>query len=559
VNHFSSSNRIFTNAHGQDGIRGKFKRAAIATVLVLSCIAGGVSASAASEFRAAVSETVVKTKAGSLVGAVDDGVYQYLGVPYAQAKRFMPPTEVKPWEGVRPAVTYGENCFIPMMKSVAVDELFNPHRYLPMSENCQFVNVWTPGINDGKKRPVMVWIHGGGFTNGSGIELTSYDGHNLSKKGDVVVVTLNHRLNLLGFLDLSAYGDKYKYSGNASVADLVAALKWINENIEDFSGDANNVTIFGQSGGGYKVRALMGTPAAKGLFHKAIVQSGSRVASVTDQQSSRKVAELTLANLGLTGEQVDKLADVDYYTLLSAAEKALKDAEAQGAKDARWAPVQDGDYIPENPIGEKWVDQAKDIPLMVGNVLNEFETVITKKVGDLVSDNKNGWTDDKARDKLNERFGGKAEAVAAAFKVAYPEKKLVDAYFVDTRFRPGAIRDLDLKAKQAGAPVYSYMFAFESPVLDGVAMAWHCSELPYVFANADLVKTATGGGADALALSDKMSEAWVNFARNGKPAAKGLPEWPAYTSDSGATMIFDVQSRVASHPDRKLMQAAGAL
>ena len=551
--------RTFENSHQQERMRGKFKQAALTALLMLSWIAGGAGPSVASEFRASVGETVVKTKAGSLVGAVDDGVYQYLGVPYAQAKRFMPPTEVKPWEGIRPAVTYGENCFIPMMKNVAGDELFNPHRYMPMSEDCQFLNVWTPGINDGKKRPVMVWIHGGGFTNGSGIELTSYDGHNLSKKGDVVVITLNHRLNALGFLDLSAYGEKYKHSGNVSVADMVAALKWISANIEAFGGDAQNVTIFGQSGGGYKVRALMGTPSAKGLFHKAIVQSGSRVSSVTDQQSSRKVAELTLANLGLTGEQVDKLADVDYYSLLAAAEKALKDAPAQGAKDARWAPVQDGDYIPVNPVGEQWVDQAKDIPLMVGNVLNEFETVITKKVGDLVSDNKNNWSEDKARSKLKERFGEKAEAVAAAFKAGYPDKKLADAYFIDTRFRPGAIRDLDLKAKQAGAPVYSYMFTFESPVLDGVAMAWHCAEIPYVFANAALVKTATGGGADALALSDKMSEAWVNFARDGKPSAKGLPDWPAYTSNSGATMIFDVQSRVASDPDRKLMQAAGAL
>jgi para-nitrobenzyl esterase len=551
--------RTLNNSHTQEGTLRKIKQAAVAAVLMLSCIAGGAGRSTASEFRASVGETVVKTKAGALVGAVEDGVYQYLGVPYAQAKRFMPPSEVKPWEGIRPAVTYGENCFIPMMKSVAGDELFNPHRYLPMSEDCQFLNVWTPGINDGKKRPVMVWIHGGGFTNGSGIELTSYDGHNLSKKGDVVVVTLNHRLNVLGFLDLSAYGERYRHSGNASIADLVAALKWINDNIEGFGGDANNVTIFGQSGGGYKVRALMGTPSSKGLFHKAIVQSGSRVASVTDQQSSRKVAELTLANLGLTGEKVDQLADVDYYTLLAAAEKALKDAPAQGAKDARWAPVQDGDYIPENSVGESWVDQAKDIPLMVGNVLNEFETVITKKVGDLVLDNKNGWSDEKARSKLKERFGEKAEAVASEFKAAYPEKRLADAYFLDTRFRPGAIRDLDLKAKQAGALVYSYMFTFESPVLDGVAMAWHCAELPYVFANAASVKTATGGGTEALALSDKMSEAWVNFARNGKPSAKGLPDWPPYTSDTGATMILDSQSRVASDPDRKLMRAAGAL
>ena len=344
---------------------------------------------AAETFTASTDKTVVETSRGRLLGALDDGVYSYPGVPYARAERFMPAEDVQPWKGVRPAVTYGENCFIPQMTAVAGDELFNPHRYLPMSENCQFVNVWTPGIKDGKKRPVMVWIHGGGFTNGSGIELTSYDGHNLSKEGDVVVVTLNHRLNVLGFLDLSAYGDEYKTSGNASVTDLVAALKWVNHNIEAFGGDPDNVTIFGQSGGGYKVRALMGTPAAKGLFGKAIVQSGSRVDSVTDQASSRKVAELTLANLGLKAEDIGQLAEMDYYKLLAAANQALKDAAAQGAKDARYAPVQDGEYIPENPVGDRWVDQARDIPLMVGNTLNEFETVIRNKVGDLVADNKN--------------------------------------------------------------------------------------------------------------------------------------------------------------------------
>ncbi|RXT25479.1 carboxylesterase [Rhizobium leguminosarum] len=513
----------------------------------------------AEEFVASQSKTVVETNKGSLVGALDDGIYSYLGVPYAHADRFMPAEEVAPWKGIRPAVTYGENCFIPRMKEVAGDELFNPHRYLPMSEACQFLNIWTPAIKDGKKRPVMVWIHGGGFTNGSGIELTSYDGHNLSKDGDVVVVTLNHRLNVLGFLDLSAYGEKYKRSGNASVTDLVAALKWVHDNAEAFGGDPGNVTIFGQSGGGYKVRALMGTPSAKGLFQKAIVQSGSRTDSVIDQASSRKVAELTLANLGLKASDIDKLADADYYDLLAAADKAVKEATAQGAKDARYAPVQDGDYIPANPVGTQWVDQAKDIPLMVGNTLNEFETVINHKAGELLADNKNNWDEDKSQAKLKERFADKSDAVGKAFMAAYPEKKIADAYFLDLRFRPGAIRDLDLKAKQNGAPVYSYMFAYESPVLDGIAMAWHCAELPYVFANAALVKTSTGGGSDALTLSRKVSQAWVNFARNGKPSAEGLPDWPAYTTDKPATMVLDKQSRVTVDLDRKLLQAAGAL
>jgi para-nitrobenzyl esterase len=531
----------------------------LAAITAMTPLTIGIHPAAADQFVASTAKTVVETNKGSLVGAVDGGVYSYLGVPYARADRFMPAEEVKPWQGVRPAVTYGENCFIPQMTSVAGDELFNPHRYMPMSENCQFLNVWTPGIKDKKKRPVMVWIHGGGFTNGSGIELTSYDGHNLSKQGDVVVVTLNHRLNALGFLDLSAYGEKYKYSGNASISDLVAALKWVNQNIEAFGGDPGNVTIFGQSGGGYKVRALMGTPSAKGLFEKAIVQSGSRVDSVTDQASSRKVAELTLANLGLKPDEVGKLADIDYSRLIAASDKAIKDATAQGAKDARYAPVEDGDFIPANPVGKSWVDQARDIPLMVGNTLNEFETVIRNKPADLLADNRNGWDDAKVAAKLKQRFGDKADAVAKAFAVAYPEKKPGDAFFIDTYFRPGAIRDLDLKAKQAGAPVYSYMFAYESPVLDGIAMSWHCSELPYVFANAGLAKTSTGGGKQALALSKKMSQAWINFARTGKPSAKGLPEWPAYTTDHPATMVFDRKSRVAVDLDRKVLQAAGAL
>jgi para-nitrobenzyl esterase len=535
------------------------RRSAWVATMLLQILAATPSSAAAAGFEASKTDTVVKINSGSLVGAKENGVYRYLGVPYANSDRFMPPTDVAPWEGLRPAVTYGENCFIPTMKSVAGDELFNPHRYMPMSENCQFANVWTPGISDRKKRPVMVWIHGGGFTNGSGIEMTSYDGQNLSRKGDVVVVTLNHRLNVLGFLDLSAYGDKYKHSGNASLADLVAALKWVHANAEAFGGDPGNVTIFGQSGGGNKVRALMGTPAAKGLFQKAIVQSGSRTDPVTDQESSRKVAGLTLANLGLRGDQVDQLAKIDYFTLLAASDKALRDAAAQGAKDARWAPVVDGQYIPDNPVGARWTDLAKDIPLMDGNTLNEFDTVITTSVADLIADNKNTWSEEKTKAKLKQRFGDKADAVAAEFKAAYPEKKPADAYFIDLRFRPGAIRDLDLKAKQHGAPVYSYMFTYESPVLDGIAMSWHCAEVPYVFNNAALVNTATGGGADALALGNKMSEAWINFARTGKPSAAGLPEWPAYTETSGSTMVFDTAPRVANQLDRKLLQSAGAL
>lgn len=533
--------------------RGALAAIAVSALLAMPAVAQTTAYTASPE------ETAVETAAGRLVGGLNDGIYSFLGVPYAQAERFMPPQPVAAWEGDRPAVAYGNSCHIPDMTSVAGDELFNPHRYMPESEDCLHINLWTPAINDGGGRPVMVWIHGGGFTNGSGIEQLSYDGHNLAKTGDVVVVTLNHRLNALGFLDLSAYGEEYANSGNASIADLVAALQWVQDNAAAFGGDPSNVTIFGQSGGGYKVRALMGAPAAEGLFHKAIVMSGSRVSSVTDPESSAMVAKFTLENLGIAPEDVDQLKEVDYATLIDAATRALKQASDAGAPDARWAPVLDGEYFPADPVGDEWSDLARDIPLMVGNVLNEFTTVIGNDLASLIADNKNDWTDEKAREKLAERFGDKAEEVEAEFLAAYPGKKLADAYFIDTRFRHGAIRDADLKAAQGGAPVFAYMFTKESPVMGGVAMAWHCADIPYVFANAGLVNTATGGDAAAIALGEKMSAAWVNFARTGDPNAEGLPEWPAYTDEGGATMIFDDESRVANHPDRRLMKIAGNL
>jgi para-nitrobenzyl esterase len=268
-----------------------------------------------------------------------------------------------------------------------------------------------------------------------------------------------------------------------------------------------NVSIFDHSDGGYTVRAQMGTPSTKDLFETAIVQSGSRLDPTTDKASAAKVAELTLAKLGLKPEEADKLATVDYYKLLAMSDKA--------PKDARYAPVADGAYIMESPVGACWVDETKDIPLMAGDTQNEFETVSTRKVSDPIADNENGWDDAKAGAKLKKRFGDKSDAVGKAFLAAYPEKKLADAYFVDLPYRVGAVRDLDVKAKQAG---------YESPVLDGIAMSWHCSELPYVFDNAGVVKTATGGSEEAVALSKKMSQAWVNFARTGKTSAQGLPE-----------------------------------
>lgn len=536
---------------------------AIMVIFALVCAGFSVQADPTDSVIASISKAIVSVDSGQLQGFIRNGIYTYRGVPYAKAKRFMMPEKVDAWEGVRGATDYGEICPMPPMTGVAGDEFFNPHRYLPQNEHCQYLNIWTPGIQNNQKRPVMVWLHGGAFTNGSSIEQMAYDGENLSKKGNVVVVSLNHRLNVLGYLDLSTYGDKYTYSGNVGVADMVAALEWIKTNIAEFGGDPGNVTLFGQSGGGGKILTLMATPAAKGLFHKAIVQSGTFPGmgmTLIEPKASQRVAEFTLENLGLAPDQVDELQTIPYLQLFEAANKALgQTAEEQqirglfGGFSLMWAPIMDGDYIPVHPVGDEFAVQAKDIPLMIGSVLNEFSTIIMNNPVALEANNKSSWSLEQAQAELAKKYGDKADAVGKAFLKAYPDKKLGDAYFLDTLVRPGTITTAQLKADQQGAPVYGYIFTYESPVMDGVGMAWHCAEIPYIFNNAGLVDTATGGGDAAFALADKMSSAWINFARSGNPNHDRLPDWPAFTSDTGATMIFDNTCVVRNNHDLELM------
>ncbi|MBQ9527347.1 MAG: carboxylesterase/lipase family protein [Fretibacterium sp.] len=511
---------------------------------------------------------VVETAQGKVQGYIHNGIFTYHGIPYAEAERFMPPEKVKPWEGVRLALTYG-----PMspQSTAREDDIFPPHwfwphwepRNQPTDDHCQNLNVWTPGL-DGKKRPVMVWLHGGGHMMGSATVEDVYDGENLSRVEDVVVVSVNHRLNVVGFLDLSAYGGKYKDSFNQSTRDIVAALEWVHENIAAFGGDPNNVTVFGQSGGGAKVLTLMATPAAKGLFHKGIVQSGGTEGSgmtITDPEVSRYVTELTLKNLNIQPDNLDALKDVPYAELNAAANKALAQVaeeknivNALGRRSLMWAPVRDGKYIIDNPAGEKFIDQAKDIPLMIGSVLNEWISMpLLAQMATAQSDNKNTWTEEQVEAKLTEKYGDKATAVVKAFLKAYPYKKSVDALYVDSWLRTRAAKTANLKADQKGAPVYSYVFTWETPIMGGYAMAYHCSELPFVFNNIALSEMATGGGKAAQVLADRMSHAWASFARTGNPNHDGLPNWPAYTRENGAVMIFDNEPFVGKHHDDELM------
>ena len=528
-----------------------------ALVIVLA-----MSAASSAEILAGPGIAVVSTQSGQLQGYIRNGIFTYHGVPYAQTERFMPPTKFPAWEGVKLALNYGT---MSPQDTSREGDIFPPHyfwphwepRILAQSYNCQNLNIWTPGLDDAK-RPVMVWLHGGGHMMGAATVEDVYDGENLSRTGNVVVVSVNHRLNVEGFLDLSAYGEKYKDSFNQSTRDIVAALEWIRDNIANFGGDPGNVTVFGQSGGGAKALVLMGTPSAKGLFHKAIIQSGGTEGSgmtLTDKSTSQYVTEITLKNLGISPEELDKLNDVPYAELAAASNKALAQVaeerniiNALGRRSLMWCPVVDGEFIPENPADKKFVDLAKDIPLMVGSVLNEWISMpLLANMAVTQSDNKNNWDDSKVNEMLTAKYGDKAEAVASAFLKAYPYKKKADALYVDTWLRSRAKKVAALKADQNGAPVFAYVFTWETPIMGGYAMAYHCSELPFVFNNIALSEMATGGGEKAQALADVMSRAWVDFARTGNPG------WEAYTRDNGATMLFDDEPILTHHHDDELI------
>lgn len=507
------------------------------------------------EIIASNSKAIAQTQSGQVAGYIENGVYIYKGIPYAKAERFMPPTAPDSWEGIRSSRAYGPTC--PQAKRTGwySDESafsFNWDDGFP-DEDCLRVNIWTPGVGDGKKRPVMVWLHGGGYAAGSGQELPSYDGTNLAKEGDVVVVTLNHRLNVLGFLDLSAFGGKYARSGNVGLLDLVAALQWVNKNIEAFGGDPSNVTIFGQSGGGGKVTNLLATPAAKGLFHKAIVQSGSLLHDM-EAKYSRRIGQLTVEELGLKPDEVDKLATVPYEELLAAGERAVarvkKEAEADGMPSMLlfgWAPTVDGNVMPAHPFDPQAPAQSKDIPVMIGTTLHEFTASTYVPALRTIGQ-------EQAVEMARQKYGDRTDEFVQAFAKVYPDYQPKDLLDVDFLFRPNAVKQATLKAAQGGAPVYMYLFAWESPVMDGILRSTHCMEIPFVFDNALRHASMTGGGQDAQTLAKKMSRAWVNFARTGNPNADGLPQWPAFTAEKGATMVFDSACEVKYNPDKALLE-----
>lgn len=477
-----------------------------------------VSAVSAPATNEALEDGVARTTTGLVRGTKTDGVYQYLGIPYAKAtERFVPAGEPDPWEGVRDADQYG-----PMSPQGAISGVGGASDQNDTDNSCQNLNIWTPGPGDGAKRPVMVWLHGGGFSLGTANEEATR-GDILSRTGNAVVVSVNHRLNVFGHLDLSAYGEKYRDSANIGIADLVAALRWIRENIEAFGGDPENITLFGQSGGGAKVLALMTTPEAKGLFHKGIVQSGATETMgvvFNTKESSARLTENLLDILGISPENVEDLQTIPVDKLEEAAAQALAEAGEElkipaslgGGYSMDWEPVVDGSFLPTDPVTEtSFAEAGQNIPLLIGSNLNE-------------------WSGFFQSDPIPV-----TEELTAALQSAYPEKEGLTAQEVDSStIRLPLLKIMSHKAAQNGAPVYAYIFTYGD--------SYHGAEISYVF-----------GRGENETLSAQISGAWLNFAKTGVPSAEGLPEWEPYTQEGGATMILDTQSRIAYHHDASLM------
>jgi para-nitrobenzyl esterase len=339
--------------------------------------------------------------------------------------------------------------------------------------------------------------------------------------------------------------------------DLVASLEWVKANIAQFGGDPGNVTIFGQSGGGGKVATLMSDPAAKGLFHKAVIESGG--VFLMDPKTSRRIAALTLGHLGIDPNDVAKLEKIPYKELNEAGTKALEEAGKEaghsgmmGRTNYSWSPVADGSYLPVLPTDRSLPDLNKDVPLMVGSTLNEFAAfaaMMDPRLKDAAA-----WSLDQAKDFLRKQYGEKTDQVVAAFQKAYPKMKPGEWISVDTMFRSGVLAIASGKADQKGAPVYTYLFSWQSPVQDGAFKAAHCAEIPFVFNNVALDEQGTGGGPEAQAMAARVSQAWINFARSGNPNNPGLPQWPAYTRANGATMVLDKQSHVEQNHDKELIE-----
>ena len=493
----------------------------------------------------------VETTFGKIKGSRRGNIHAFRGVPYGAPTggdtRFLPASAPAPWTDVRDCTNIGPRA--PQTQARIIHEWGVLYRLEAASEECLVLNVWSKGLADNAKRPVMVWLHGGGFSGGSSGGYV-YDGTNLADRHDVVFVGVNHRLNVFGFLYLPEIGgEKYAQASNVGMLDIVLALQWVRDNIEKFGGDPNNVTIFGQSGGGSKVSTLLGMPAAKGLFHRAIAQSGSQVRSQTPDQATA-TARAVLKAVNLQPNQLDRLQQLPFYQLRD----ALTDAPGVG----QFSPVMDGRTIPAHIFDPVATAISEDVPLMIGST----DTEIT-------------WNTFQNYDNLDEAAlrhyvrgalrsdDATADRIIALYRGTRPNASNLDLFLQigtdASNFRRGTGLQAERKAALGKAPVFKYHFNFYSPVREGALRSMHCMDIPFAMANVDIAAPVLGTSPDLKKLEDQMSAAWTTFARTGNPSHPGMPEWKPFTVEGRDTMVLNIESRLVADYKGEELRAVNAI
>lgn len=484
---------------------------------------------------------IVPTQYGKIQGYIMRDVYTFMGIPYGHETsgeyRFMPPAAPDSWEDIKPCVFNAASC--PQgfydRRAESFSAFVDHWNYDVLSEDCLRLNVWTPSINDGSKRPVLVWLHGGGFSKGNSLEQDSYNGENFSRYGDVVFCSVNHRLNSLGYSDFAAVGgEKYQHSGNVGMMDIVAALQWVHNNIEAFGGDPDNVTIMGQSGGGSKVCILNNMPAAKGLFAKSVALSGNSVRA-SDKHKAEALGAAILAEAGLKPDQIDQLQQMPY-------EQYQKIADRASAKmNIGFSPVGDGIDIVEGDFFVADNDAISDVPMLLCSTFHEWNP-------DRDNPEMEDMTFEEVVEALRERYPENAKVIVNAYAENFPECRPIEIYSMILSNRMGLINNANAKLQQK-SKVYVAWFGKTSNLFDGRHRAFHCSDISYWFLNTDLMITHTGGGKDVRKISYKMADALLSFMRTGTPSAKGWPKWTPYSEEKGETMVINTRTKMVNDPD----------
>jgi para-nitrobenzyl esterase len=492
---------------------------------------------------------VAETTFGKIRGVDSDPIKIFKGIPYgastAGKNRFMPPVDPAKWAGVRDALEYGHSApqTEPGRRRATSDLAVAGAGLTNEGEDCLVLNVWTPGIHDGRKRPVMLWCHGGGFSTGSGSS-PGTDGTNLARRGDVVVVTINHRLNVLGFTCLAeAGGSDFAQSGDVGMLDIVHALKWVRANIAQFGGDPDTVTVFGQSGGGRKVGTLLAMPSAKGLFHRAIIESGPTIKLVEREQAARVAGEL-MSKLGLNKSQARELQNLPVDRIMTAYFATVRSMNVD-QMTMGFSPTVDGKAVPRHPFHPSASDVSPNVPIMLGSTRTELTSGASADMFSLSEENMRG--------RIRTLLGEHANHIVEVYQKANPGATPSDIYFLiasDNRYGAPVMKIAERRAALGKGQVFLYYFRWESPLEGGRLKSPHTIEIPFAFDNVKISRL-TATSPDAPALADKVSDAWIAFARKGDPNTPKLPRWPAFNPKDRPTMVFNNQSKVENDPIRE--------